>query len=242
MDQATHWLEMSNEAEEKEFVQSMLRETPSPRLVCHGQGESRPLDRWTIEDFDRLEQALEEAEDRLIPLSYFHFSQTGILRQQGSLCLLLFEEKAKEGEDLVAFLQQLLTKRGREASLLEDANLQDEFEVLARARSLFLGTPQRAAYLEIRGKHISLIHSPFFIGNQKSDANLCLSSRFVSRHHAYLLEKEGAWYLYDSGSLNRTSLNGRVLEPGGEYLLRSHDHIRFADLTLIFHSASYEDA
>ena len=56
----------------------------------------------------------------------------------------------------------------------------------------------------------------------------------VSRRHARLIRRGGAWHLVDLGSTNGTFINDEQLEPGQEAQLRDGDTVRLGSMALIF--------
>jgi hypothetical protein len=56
----------------------------------------------------------------------------------------------------------------------------------------------------------------------------------VSRRHALVVEREGKWWIADSGSYNGTFLNDRRLPPGVALQLRHADRIRVGSEVLVF--------
>ena len=56
----------------------------------------------------------------------------------------------------------------------------------------------------------------------------------VSRRHAVLVRRNGKWYLRDSGSLNRTFVNGKRLEFETDVEIHPGDRLRFADEQVMF--------
>ena len=75
--------------------------------------------------------------------------------------------------------------------------------------------------------HVAINVSPFIIG-RKEGCNLQLPVEGISRVHARIEEKEGAWWVSDCGSTNGTFLNRRRLtEPK---LIKKGDILQFADM------------
>lgn len=58
-------------------------------------------------------------------------------------------------------------------------------------------------------------------------------STFVGRKHLRIFLKEGAYYVIDEGSLNRTWLNKQLLEYNHEYSLKFGDYLILADLEFV---------
>lgn len=58
--------------------------------------------------------------------------------------------------------------------------------------------------------------------------------QYVGGKHIRLLKKEGAWYVQDLGSINRTWLNGEILSPALEYRIEGQGILKIADVVLEF--------
>ena len=66
---------------------------------------------------------------------------------------------------------------------------------------------------------------------RSSKADVVLSDRFLSRHHARLFQREGSWFLEDLGSRNTTFVNDRaVVQPTP---VRPGDVIRLAESRIV---------
>lgn len=65
-----------------------------------------------------------------------------------------------------------------------------------------------------------------------SSLEIVLEDSSVSRRHAEVRTVAGSWKVRDLGSTNGTYLNGTRLSPG-EWPLRSHDILRFGNVTLV---------
>lgn len=71
-----------------------------------------------------------------------------------------------------------------------------------------------------------LIDTPEFILGKQHDCNGVISfSNEISRHHAKILWRDGAYYIVDLDSANKTFVNGKALAPHIEKELRSGDRI-----------------
>jgi phosphoserine phosphatase RsbU/P len=66
---------------------------------------------------------------------------------------------------------------------------------------------------------------------RSSKADVVVNDRFLSRLHARLFLRDGAWFLEDLGSRNTTFLNGRPL--GEASVVRAGDVIRLAESRLV---------
>ncbi len=72
------------------------------------------------------------------------------------------------------------------------------------------------------------------IGKLETAADAVINIPTVSRIHAKIRKREGAYYLADLNSRNGTSVNGQLLKTGEEYLLEDEDEVDFAQARYIF--------
>ena len=72
------------------------------------------------------------------------------------------------------------------------------------------------------------------IGKLETAADAVINIPTVSRIHAKIRKREGAYYLADLNSRNGTSVNGQLLKTGEDYLLEDEDEIDFAQARYIF--------
>ena len=61
-----------------------------------------------------------------------------------------------------------------------------------------------------------------------------LDSKTVSRRHALVVQREGRWWIADTGSFNGTFINGDRVPPGVALQLRHADRLRIGAETLVF--------
>lgn len=96
---------------------------------------------------------------------------------------------------------------------------------------------QPTAFL-IRQKNrerILLAKPDFSIGRDRSFVDYCvLDNTSVSRNHARILFKNGTYVIVDCNSVNHTYVNGQLIPPGRECILRSGDVIRLASEEFVF--------
>lgn len=69
-----------------------------------------------------------------------------------------------------------------------------------------------------------------------ADCDIVLSHPSVSRHHCIIVQENGAYYIYDNGSLNGVILNGHALT--GKQPLNEMDKITIAGTTMVFSNGS----
>lgn len=89
-----------------------------------------------------------------------------------------------------------------------------------------------AAYL-IRRKNneqITISKAVFKVGRERRKVDYCISDNTnVSRTHADIVYKNGAFYLVDNHAANGTSVNGASIAAGQETRLNGNDIIKLAD-------------
>lgn len=90
-----------------------------------------------------------------------------------------------------------------------------------------------APYLLYEGQKISLEHFPFSLGKENTD--YCFNKNVVSRIHASIGSRDGAYYIMDENSKNHTWLNGKQLSPYTETKLQDGDTLKLASEILTFH-------
>ena len=64
---------------------------------------------------------------------------------------------------------------------------------------------------------------------------MILGNSGISRLHARILTEEDQSYVVDNGSVNKTYLNSREIEPEKKYPLVDGDEIRLMNEKFIFH-------
>jgi hypothetical protein len=85
-----------------------------------------------------------------------------------------------------------------------------------------------------KARRVTIESSPFRIGRAES-AHLRVDSVEISREHAEIFERNGAWLVRDLGSTNGTHVNG---EPIKETLLADGDILTLAEIELTFISST----
>ncbi|HUG54275.1 MAG TPA: FHA domain-containing protein [Vicinamibacteria bacterium] len=88
------------------------------------------------------------------------------------------------------------------------------------------GSPAVLIWLRADGGEVEfpLLGSPLLVGRDE-DADIRVDEPLVSRAHARIERRGGAFFVLDLGSTNRTQVNG---EPVAERELRDGDEVRFA--------------
>jgi hypothetical protein len=96
-----------------------------------------------------------------------------------------------------------------------------------------------AALMFPDGREVSL-KGDAFVGRDEVN-QVQIDNSTVSRRHALLAEREGRWWLTDTGSFNGTFLNDRRLPPGVALQLRHADRIRVGSEVLVFSAPTFLD-
>ena len=77
---------------------------------------------------------------------------------------------------------------------------------------------------------------------KSEDCRIHLRSRFVSRHHAMIVQRTGAHFILDTESRNGTYLNGKKLAPRVEHHLKNNDVIHIGNFILTFLEAESDSS
>lgn len=86
-------------------------------------------------------------------------------------------------------------------------------------------------------ERIALTKNPFRIGKEYTYADYIVTDNpAVSRSHAYVINRDGAYYVVDTNSKNHTFLNGMMLRSNTEMLLSDNDKLCLADEEFEFHT------
>lgn len=94
-----------------------------------------------------------------------------------------------------------------------------------------------AAFLVRRknNERVQISKQVFKIGKERRRVDYCISDNSnVSRAHADIVYKNGAFYLIDNNTTNGTTVNGMSLGRGQEYKLNNGDVVKLADEEFIF--------
>lgn len=98
------------------------------------------------------------------------------------------------------------------------------------------GTPEEQVIELEPGSRLKIGRRP------EPDANkFLINDPSVSGTHAEVWHDGFYWRITDKGSTNGTSLNGRVLIPGDEYVLRHEDEIAIAHIPIQVWYSSQEE-
>ena len=72
------------------------------------------------------------------------------------------------------------------------------------------------------------------IGKSANYADLVIEERSVSRCHARVKKRGGEYYIEDCNSTNGTQINGRILKPQEEAMLKKGDRVSFGTSEYIY--------
>lgn len=70
---------------------------------------------------------------------------------------------------------------------------------------------------------------PFVIGKSGEADGVISDNEYISKRHCKVTAKDGRYFLTDLNSVNRSYINGKVLEPEREYPLKEGDVVRLAN-------------
>ncbi|MBE5944363.1 MAG: FHA domain-containing protein [Lachnospiraceae bacterium] len=69
----------------------------------------------------------------------------------------------------------------------------------------------------------------FTVGKSSENNYQIIENKKVSRHHCTFKISNGECYIRDNDSTNKTYVNGNVIQPGFDVMLKNDDYIRMAD-------------
>lgn len=125
-------------------------------------------------------------------------------------------------------------RKAEEARLAEEARKAEEARLTEEARKAAEAKPAVLWYPKTN-ERVQLLECVTRIGKKRDSVDFCIAGNpAVSRHHADIVRKDGAYYLIDQNSLNKSRVNGVFASPMQEVLLHAGDRIDLADEILIF--------
>ncbi len=112
------------------------------------------------------------------------------------------------------------------ASTAENKPVQGQ--ILARKK------PPRRAFLlnQTTAERYEVSNDVTRIGRDRSNKIAFFEDKYVSRHHAWILQAQGSFWLEDLGSTNATLLNGKPVKERSK--LSTGDKLTFGKTELIF--------
>ena len=128
------------------------------------------------------------------------------------------KRKKKEEEELEDFIFDPKTVLHEPTMLMRMEPQKTQFE----GKLVYEGEEGEQDYLITKDK--------FCIGSRDEGNDAKLSSPVVSRHHARIVNREGAYYLEDLNSKNGTYVNGSLVAYHSPVKLKRMDRISFADV------------
>ena len=76
---------------------------------------------------------------------------------------------------------------------------------------------------------IPIDKTPFEVGKSPDNNYQIADNKKISRKHCTLKIRNGECYIKDNDSTNRTYVNGKVIQPGFDVMLKNEDYIRMAN-------------
>lgn len=96
--------------------------------------------------------------------------------------------------------------------------------------------------LEIEtGRKFFLETDNTIIGSQKGRVDICLNAPTISRIHAKIICRNNQTFIMDLNSRNGTELDGEILQPEREYLLKEENVLVFAEKRYLYIDKSNAD-
>ncbi len=146
-------------------------------------------------------------------------------------------EEARLAEEARKAEEARLAEEARKAEedrLAEEARKAEEDRLAEEARKAEETRPAVLWYPKTN-ERVLLSECVTRIGKKRDSVDFCIAGNpAVSRHHADIVRKDGAYYLIDQNSLNKSRVNGVFASPMQEVLLHAGDRIDLADEILIF--------
>lgn len=124
----------------------------------------------------------------------------------------------------------------------EEEKQEDLSEDLGKTVLLQPEIKGKSYLLEIEtGKKFFLEEESTIIGSQKGRVDVCLNVPTISRIHAKIIFRNNQTFLMDLNSRNGTELDGEILQPETEYLLKEENVIAFAEKRYLYIDKSNAD-
>ena len=124
---------------------------------------------------------------------------------------------------------------------LQPVNPADEITEATKpdGKTKFMAEPHLlySLYIYIQGEfsdHIRLNDKKSWTLGRAKDCDISIDYSILTRKHLKIFNKDGAFYVEDLKSANKSFLNGRELMPRKPVLLRANDKISVSDLKIIF--------
>lgn len=117
----------------------------------------------------------------------------------------------------------------------EEAKQEDLPEDFGQTVLLQSEVKGKSYLLEIEtGNKFFLEEENTIIGSQKGRVDICLNVPTISRIHAKIICRNNQTFLIDLNSRNGTELDGEILQPETEYLLKEENVIVFAEKRYLY--------
>lgn len=97
--------------------------------------------------------------------------------------------------------------------------------------TMILGQENPAACLirKNTGERIDITKSNFRIGKERGRVDYCVNNSSVSRLHATIISRNGAYYIIDHGTTNHTYVDGRLIASNAEVEIRNGTEIKMSN-------------
>lgn len=132
-------------------------------------------------------------------------------------------------------VENSISETFEEAEPDEHMVVEEESENRGKTVLLQQETQGKSYLLEIEtGKKFFLDKENMIIGSQKESVDIYLNTPTISRIHAKIICREDQMYLMDLNSRNGTELDGKMVQPEKEYLLKEENMITFAEKRYLY--------
>lgn len=129
--------------------------------------------------------------------------------------------------DLADFYHYILSLEQEDIRRDETGGKTEETTVLATSENYSNPVPY---LVRLRTNELIPILNQEFLVGKSSDADYQITdNRKVSRRHAIFRISNGECYIRDNNSTNHTFVNGKLIQPGVEIMLKNDDYIRLGD-------------
>ncbi len=124
---------------------------------------------------------------------------------------------------------------GRETGGYGHAPVSEQTTVLTSDSSsegtMILGAENTGACLirKNTGERIDITKSNFRIGKERGRVDYCVNNSSVSRLHATIISRNGAYYIIDHGTTNHTYVDGRLIASNAEVEIKNGTEIKMSN-------------
>ena len=165
--------------------------------------------------------------------------------EQDSLSEKLESEK-KEQQELVKRLKDAESKLAAIQKQQNEQKAESQSEEILKnteESNLAVGTREQNSMestdfvlkRERTGQVINILIGSHIIGRSIAQAKYCIEdNKKIGRTHATIIATKNKVIIVDNNSLNKTCINGSVLEPNVKYLLKDGDMVKIANELFYF--------